>query len=70
MDVQLQLSREEARLLGMHLERYLTQLHAELVRTDQRALHKSLAVEIEALRTIAERLDASAPSVRRPVVHG
>ena len=66
MNVELQLTHEEAGLLAKHLGRYLVHLDAELVRTDKHELQQSLAREIESLQTIADRLDAAAPSLRRP----
>ncbi len=64
MTIQLQLTRDEAALLVKHLSRLLQDLDAELVRTDKYELQHALAREIATLQTVADRLDAAAPSLR------
>ncbi|MEB2283721.1 MAG: hypothetical protein B6D46_15745 [Polyangiaceae bacterium UTPRO1] len=59
MTVSFELSADERRLLSTHLRRHIEHLDAELVRTDQPALQHALAREIDQLRAIAQRLDAS-----------
>jgi hypothetical protein len=59
MTLELQLSDHEARLLATHLNRHLERLDAELVHTDQRAMHRALAAEIDELRAVAARLGSA-----------
>jgi hypothetical protein len=54
--MQLELSTDEARLLQTQLGRRITELDAELVRTDKYELQHSLDQEVEKLRAIEERL--------------
>jgi hypothetical protein len=60
MPTHLTLTPEEARLLLRHLTQRLEHLDAELVRTDKRELQHALALEIDALRTLTERIRAAA----------
>jgi len=62
MTVTLDLSSDEQRLLSTHLARHIEYLDAELVRTDQHTLQHALAREIDQLRAIARRLQASSAS--------
>lgn len=56
MAIHLELTDAEARLLIMHLVRYLEHLDQELVRTDKHDLQHRLALEIEELQGVASRL--------------
>lgn len=59
MSATLDLSPQEIQLLATHLVRYVDHLDAELVRTDKHELQHALAREIEALRSIARRLESA-----------
>jgi len=59
MSATLDLSPQEIQLLATHLVRYVDHLDAELVRTDKHELQHALAREIEALRSIARRLEST-----------
>lgn len=50
---------DDARLLKKHLDDHLRRLDADLVRTDNPDLQHAFAREIERLRAIAARIDAS-----------
>ena len=57
MSTTIDLSPEERQLLLSHLDRHITHLDAELVRTEKHDLAHALAREIEVLRSIAQRLE-------------
>ena len=59
MTLTFDLSPEEQQLLATHLARYIGHLDAELVRTEKHDLQHALAREIEQLRTILRRLEAT-----------
>ncbi len=54
--MQLSLSRDEGRLLVRHLDQHIEQLDASLVHTDKRELQRALASELNALRTVTDRI--------------
>jgi len=54
----LDLSLDEARLLRTQLDRRISELDGELVRTDKHDLQHALARDIDTLRAVAARLDA------------
>ncbi|HZR84576.1 MAG TPA: hypothetical protein VFD92_26015 [Candidatus Binatia bacterium] len=59
MNVTIELSLDELRLLVSHLGRHIDHLDHELVRTDNPELQHAFAREVEAIRSIASRLDAA-----------
>ena len=54
--MQLSLTPEETRLLLRHLAQRIEHMDAELVHTDKRALQRSLASEVNALRALTDRI--------------
>ncbi len=52
----LTLTRDEGRLLLRHLTQHIEHLDDELVHTDKRELQRSLADELDELRSLATRL--------------
>ncbi len=56
MNVTLELSPEDARLLSDHLHRRIEGLDFELVRTDTRGLQRALVEELQRLRAIERRI--------------
>ena len=58
--MQITFTSEETRLLIGHLNKQIEHMDDELVHTDKRELQRSLAAELEALRALAERIDAGA----------
>ncbi len=58
--MQLTLTPDETRLLLRHLAAQVDHLDAELIHTDKRDLQRSLARELDALRTLTSRLQSSA----------
>lgn len=59
MKTTLELSDSETQLLATHLARYVEHLDAELVRTDKHDLQHALAREIDGLRALLRRLEAT-----------
>jgi hypothetical protein len=55
----LEISPQEAQLLRTHLARHLEDVERELVRTDKAELQHSIARELEKLRVLLQRLDAT-----------
>lgn len=60
----LELSPQDAKLLRTHLARHLEECEKELVRTDKHELQHALAMELERLRAVLDRLDAQAQLAR------
>jgi hypothetical protein len=60
------LTPEEGRMLLRHLTQHIDHLDAELVHTDQRELRRSFAAELEALRSLADRLRSTAEQDTSP----
>jgi hypothetical protein len=56
----LSLTTEETRLLIHHLTQQVDHMDNELIHTDKRELQRSLARELEALRTLTDRICATA----------
>ena len=54
------LTRDEGRLLLRHLTQHIQHLDDELVHTDKRELQRSLAAELDELRSLAARLRSAA----------
>jgi len=65
--MQLELNPMEVALLVRHLERDLEDLETEVDPTDQPDVQQRLLLEIEALRTVCERLKAD-PQARLPEI--
>jgi hypothetical protein len=62
----LALTADEGRLLLRHLTQHIDHLDTELVHTDKRELQRSLAGELAALRSLAERLRSTAEQDTAP----
>jgi hypothetical protein len=66
VDMNLSLTAEEGRMLLRHLTMHLDNLETELLHTDRRELKRSLAAEVEALRSLADRLRSMAEQETTP----
>jgi len=62
--MQLTLTPEESSLLIRHLTQQIEHLDSELVHTDKRDLQRDLARELQALRTLTDRIRSSVPPLR------
>jgi hypothetical protein len=56
----LSLTPEETRLLIHHLTQQVDHMDTELIHTDKRELQRALAKEVEALRTLTDRICSTA----------
>lgn len=54
--VNIELPREDLRFLAEHVEREVSQLHHELVHTDDRRMHGEIVHDLERLSRIAQQL--------------
>jgi len=59
----LSLTSAETRLLLNHLTQRIDHLDGELIHTDKRELQRALAVELQQLRALTDRIRASAARV-------
>jgi hypothetical protein len=62
--MQLTLTPEESSLLIRNLMQRIEHLDSELVHTDKRDLQRDLARELQALRTLTDRIRSSASPIR------
>jgi hypothetical protein len=62
----LTLTVDETRLLVTHLTQRIQHLEDELVHTDKRELQRSLAREVQGLRTLTDRIRLGAANEPRP----